>query len=177
MLTLLRRFARAKDGLAAIEFAMLAPVMAAMFLGSIELADALDCQQKVTGMSATAADLIAQETNVTNNDITNVESAVNSIVYPYPATGLKIVISCLVDNGTGGGKVTWSDAQNATARTVGSNVSVPTGVITSGGSVVLVEVTYPYNSPVTDYLTGTTNMTSNFYARPRRSTTITRSAT
>ncbi|HXC54263.1 MAG TPA: TadE/TadG family type IV pilus assembly protein [Rhizomicrobium sp.] len=174
MLNWARKFWRAKDGLAAIEFAMLAPVLAAMFLGSIELADALDCEQKVTGMAATAADLVAQETQIKNSDIANVFSAINSIVFPYPTTGLKIVVSSLVDNGSGGGKVAWSDAQNTSARVVGTNVTVPTGVITSGGSVILTEVTYPYASPVSDYLTGTTNMSETFYARPRRSTTISR---
>ncbi len=148
-----------------------------MFLGSIEMTDALTCKQKVTGLAATAADLIAQETNATNNDISNVFSAVNSIVYPYPTTGVKVVISSLVDNGAGGGKVVWSSAQNATARAVNSNVVVPSGVITSGGSVILAEVTYPYTSRVSSFLTGTTNLTSTFYSRPRRSTTVTRSAT
>lgn len=174
MLSWLRRALKAKDGLAAVEFAMLAPVMIAFFFGSIELTDALSCKQKVTGMASTAADLVAQETQVSNSDISNVFSAINSIVYPYPTTGLKIVITSLIDNGSGGGKVVWSDAQNASARTVNSTVSVPTGVITSGGSVILTEVTYPYVSTVAKYLTGTTNITSTFYARPRRSTTISR---
>ena len=164
---------RARDGLAAVEFAMLAPVLVAMFLGSIELTDALDCKQKVTGMASTAADLIAQEKQVASTDISNVFSAINSIVYPYPTTGLRIVITSLIDNGTGGGRVAWSCAQNATARTVNSNISVPTGVITTGGSVILAEVTYPYTSTVAKYLASSTNMTTSFYARPRRSTTIT----
>jgi Flp pilus assembly protein TadG len=174
MLTWLRKALRATEGLAAVEFAMLAPVLVAMFLGSIELTSALDCKQKVTGMAATAADLIAQEKTVASTDISNVYSAINSIVYPYPTTGLKIVITSLTDNGAGGGKVAWSCAQNATARTVNTNVTpVPTGVITTGGSVILVEVTYPYTSSIAKFLTSSTNMTSTFYARPRRSTTIT----
>jgi Flp pilus assembly protein TadG len=176
MLKPLQRFRRAKDGLAAVEFAMLAPVLITLFMGSIAMTDALACKQKVTGMAATAADLVAQASNMSNADVSNVFSAINSIVYPYPVTGLKIVITSLSDNGSGGGKVLWSDAQNATARSVGSNVTVPAGVITSGGSVILVEVTYPYASAVTSMLPGTTNMTSTFYARPRRSTTVTRSA-
>jgi hypothetical protein len=53
-------------------------------------------------------------------------------------------------------------------------VTVPSGVISSGGSVILAEVTYPYSSPVSDYITGTVNMSQTFYARPRRSTTISR---
>ena len=173
MLNWIRKALRAEDGLAAVEFAMLAPILVAMFLGSIELTDALACKQKVTGMASTAADLIAQEKQVASTDLGNVYSAINSIVYPYPTTGLKIVISSVIDNGAGGAKVAWSCAQNATARTVNSAVTVPTGVITTGGSVILAEVTYPYTSTIAKYLSGTTNMTTSFYARPRRSTTIT----
>ncbi|HEY4944484.1 MAG TPA: TadE/TadG family type IV pilus assembly protein [Rhizomicrobium sp.] len=173
MLSWIRKSLRANDGLAAVEFAMIAPVMIALFLGSIELTDALDCKQKVTGMASTAADLIAQETLVTSSDISNVFSAINSIVYPYSTTGLKIVVSSLGDNGSGGGKVLWSCAQNATARVSNSTVAVPSGVISTGGSVILTEVTYPYTSKIAKYLSSSTNMTSSFYARPRRSTTIT----
>jgi Flp pilus assembly protein TadG len=172
MLSLLARFLSAKDGMAAVEFAMLAPVLVAMFLGSIELTDALACKQKVTGMAATAADLVAQETSVSSSDISNVFSAINSIVYPYPVSGLKIVITSLTYVSATTGKVAWSDAQNATARSVNATVTVPSGVITSGGSVILVEVTYPYSSTLAKYLSSTTNMTSTFYARPRRSTSV-----
>jgi Flp pilus assembly protein TadG len=175
MLKLIRKFRRAKDGLAAIEFAMLAPILVAMFLGSIELTDALVCQQKVTGMASTAADLVAQETTVSSADINNVYAAINSIVYPYPTSGLKIVISSLTYASDTTGTVVWSNAQNATPRTVTSTVTVPTGVISSGGSVILVEVTYPYNSAVSKFLTAPTNMVSTFYARPRRSATVTHS--
>ncbi len=175
MLKLLARFRRARDGLAAVEFAFLAPVMIALFLGSIELCNALNCEQKVTGMASTAADLIAQETEINSGEISNVFAAVNSIVYPYPAAGLKIVISSIVES-TGAKPTTtvaWSCAQNGSPRAVGSTVAVPTGVIASGGSVVLAEVSYPYRSPVSDYITGTLNMNETFYLRPRRSTTIT----
>lgn len=173
MLRRLRRFVRARDGLAAIEFAMLAPVVVTMFLGSIELTDALACKQKVTGMAATAADLVAQEKSVSSTDIGNVYSAINSIVYPYPTTGLQITITSLTYASATTGTVAWSNAQNATPRTAGSTVTVPTGVITSGGSVILVEVVYPYASSVAKYLSGSTNITSTFYARPRRSTSVT----
>lgn len=177
MLNRLRRAWNAKGGLAAVEFALLAPIMIAFFMGGIELTDALACKQKVTGMAATAADLVAQETNVTNADIGNVFSAINSIVYPYPTTGLKIVVTSLTYVDATTGKVAWSDAQNTTARAVNTTVTVPTGVLASGGSIILTEVTYPYTSHVAKYLASSTNMTSTFYARPRRSTSVTRSAT
>ena len=114
---------------------------------------------------------------MTNAEVSNVFSAVNAIVYPYPTSSVQITITSLVDNGKGGGTVQWSDAQNATARTVGATVAIPSGVMTSGGTVIMAEVVYPYTSPVTDYLTGTTNMSEVFYERPRRTSGITRSST
>jgi Flp pilus assembly protein TadG len=178
MLSWLLKAWRANDGLAAVEFAFIAPVMLALFLGSVELTGALDCEQKVTGMASTAADLIAQETQVTNSDLANVLAAMDSIVYPYP--GMKaakgtVIITSLIDNGKGGGTVAWSEPQGSTGvRVAGSTVAVPAGVISSGGSVILTEVTYPYTSTLGKYLPGITTMTSSFYARPRRSVTIAR---
>ncbi|MGZ5827334.1 MAG: TadE/TadG family type IV pilus assembly protein [Xanthobacteraceae bacterium] len=174
MLKKLRSFARARDGLAAVEFALLAPVMATFFLGAIELTDAMACNTRVVGLAATASDLVAQETQVSNADINNVYSALNSIVYPYPTTSIKIVISSVVDDGHGGAKVAWSDAQNTMARAVNSAVTAPTGVVPAGGSAILAEVTYPYTSPISDFIVGTMYMTSTFYERPRRSATVAR---
>ncbi len=173
MLSAIRRALRAKDAMAAVEFALIAPILVGLFLGTVELTDALVCDQKVTGLASTAADLIAQETAVTTNDMSNVLAAVNSIVYPYPTASIKVVISSLVDDGHGGAKVAWSCAEHTTARTVNSAVTVPTGVITSGGSVILAEITYPFASSVGKLIVGTRNLTSSFYSRPRRSTTVT----
>lgn len=175
MLRKIAKLLRAKDGLAAVEFALLAPVMIAMFFGTIELSAAVDCRARVSNLASTGADLIAQETTVSTSDVNNVFSALNAILYPYPSAAAKIVISSIVDAGSGNAKVAWSNAQNATPRSVNATVSVPTGLIVSGsgGSVILTEVTYTYTSPTTQVLTGAVTMTSSFYARPRRSLTVT----
>ncbi len=175
MLKTLLRMLKARDGLAAVEFAFLGPVMIVMFFGVVELSLAVDCHTRVATVASTAADLVSQETTVSSSDMTNVFSALNAILYPYSSTPAKIVISSIVDNGHGVAQVAWSDAQNATARTVGSTVSVPTGLIVSGsgGSVILAEISYAYTSPTTQVLTGAVTMTGSFYAKPRRSLTVT----
>jgi len=175
MLKQLRALWKAQGGLAAVEFAFIAPVMIVMFFGTVELSAALDCRARVTSVASTAADLVAQETSVSTADMTNVFSALNAIIFPYASGPAKIVISSLVDNGHGAATVAWSNAQNATARTVGSTVTVPTGLIVSGsgGSVILAEISYAYSTATTVYLTGPLTMANSFYARPRRSLTVT----
>ena len=77
----------------------------------------LVCKSDVSDTASTAADLIAQESSVGTPDMNNVLSSLNALTYPYPTTGLKIVITSVIDDGKGGGKVDWSKANNGTGRT------------------------------------------------------------
>lgn len=171
---MLKRFYRAKSGVAALEFALILPLVLLGFVGANEVSSAVQVSQKVSQTSSTVADLVAQATTISNADTTNIFSAASAIVFPYSSTGESIVISSIVDNGGGTGRVLWSDAKNGTARAVGSTLPLPSGVITAGGSVILAEVRYSY-TPTTSYvITGAIQMSSQFFSRPRRVATIAR---
>ena len=181
IIPILQRFRRAKDGLAAVEFAFILPVLITMFFGTVEMSNALGARADVTAIASTAADLVAQQSNVTNADMTNVMSALNSILYPYPTSTATIVISSVVVDNSGNGKVAWSDAQNGTARTVGSTIPttiLPAGLLTagSGQGIIMAEITYNYSSTSTQVMKLPISMSNVFFAKPRKSLTVTRSA-
>jgi Flp pilus assembly protein TadG len=177
MLKFLHRFAKERQGLAAVEFALIAPVMIVIFFGSVELSMLLDCNSRVKRVGYTVADLVAQASTVSTADTSNIFSAANAILYPYASTQAKIVVSSLVDDGNGGAKVAWSDPLNTTGRAKGSTVAVPAGLITSGSgaSVIFAEISYSFTAPITEFTGGPITLTSRFYTKPRRSTTITHS--
>jgi Flp pilus assembly protein TadG len=164
------RFLRARDGLAAIEFAFIAPLLITLFFGTVEVCNALICRQKVTTMAASAADLVAQDSTISGSQVNDVFSAINAIVYPYPTTGAQIIITSLIGDPLHAGKyvVDWSVAQNTTAHAKGASMNVPTGLLTVGGSVVLAEISYTYHSHTTEMVTGPITMSDVFYARPRK---------
>lgn len=178
MLRRLRKFRRAQGGLAAVEFALIAPVMVTLLLGTVELCNALECHQKVTMLASTSADLVAQAKSVSATDMSNIFSAVDAIMYPFATANAKIVISSILSDGSGDGTIDWSQAQNTTALTAGDAVTVPSGLMPASEcakdacSVILAQVTYEYTSPIGRFFLGPVAMTDTFYSHPRRSTTV-----
>ena len=154
--------------MAAVEFAMVLPAMLALVFGSIEVTNALVCKGDVTSTASTAGDLIAQGTKVTDADLNNVYASLAALLYPYPTGSTQVRITSIIDDGQGGAKVAWSKAQNATPYSPGQSMTVPAGLIQSGGSVIYAEITYPYTSPFTYIIHSPITMTNTYYAHPRR---------
>jgi Flp pilus assembly protein TadG len=174
----MRRFHRSREGVMATEFALIAPIMIVMYFGVTELSDAFTASSKVTTVASSAADLTARESAVCNAEMDDIFAALTAIMFPYPQNNMQIVISSLIDTGTGTVKVAWSDAVNTTPRAVNSTVPIPAGLVTngSGASVIFTEVTYNYSSPAGYLIYGTWPLHDQFYLRPRRAAQITRSA-
>jgi Flp pilus assembly protein TadG len=176
-----------QDGIAAVEFAMLLPVMITLFFGVVEVSLALLCRADVSKMASTAADLISQANTLNSADLGNVYAAAGTILYPYydpSASGSdkpSIRLTSVVDDGSGAvgkdhltGKVAWTCTQAGTGsltpatRAVGSTVTFTQPLMTEGGSVIIAEIAYNYASPTTKVIAGPINFTNNFYTKPRR---------
>jgi Flp pilus assembly protein TadG len=186
MLKRAAKFLKAKDGLAAIEFAFIAPVLATLLLGSVEISNALECRQKVTSLASSAADLVAQTNTVSTSDLANIFNAVTAIVYPFQGT-TSIVLTSVMSDGNGGGTVAWSQAQNGTALKVGSAVVLTQPIMSTCNtaaatsctpcaknacSVIMAQISYGYISPLGQFFIGTVPITDSFYARPRKGTSV-----
>ena len=172
----LRRLGRAESGLAAIEFAMTAPAMITIFLGATELSDGYIAGMKVDSVASTAADLTAQDNQICNADMNDIMAA---SIYPYPTATLTVKITSLIVAGNNQVKVAWSDAYQTQAHTVGSIITIPTGLVTSGGggSIIMAETTSTYTSPIGQLFGGVYPMSSIFYLAPRTVAQITRTTT
>lgn len=162
-------FARLKHderGVSAVEFAMLAPVLIAFYFGMAEFCQGYMAQKRMGHVSATVADLVAQEETVATATLDDIFDIGGLLMKPFPTTALKQRVSS-VTRTAGVAKVTWSRADGMTARTVGETVALPADLITDGQSIVMSEATYDYDSPV-DYLMPTiTRFSHVYYLRPR----------
>lgn len=181
---ILGRFRRAEQGLAAVEFALILPVMIALLFGMAELSSAVFCRTAVAQMASTVADLVAQKNSVSSNDIQNVYNAANIILYPYykgggnaPSIRITSVVYDPNNPSQTVGKLGWSCTQAGSGTLPSASVTLDKPLLTPGGSVLKVEVAYNYLPATTETITGPIPMKDAFFTRPRRVAQIPKPAT
>jgi Flp pilus assembly protein TadG len=131
-----RRFADDRRAVSAIEFAVIAPLMITIYLGGVEVSQAVAVNRKTTIVAHTVADLVAQVAKVTDADMQDVLNASSSVATPYGISNLTVTVSCLDIDNTGVAKVKWSDTMHGTARTPNTTVTVDPALADPRRSVV-----------------------------------------
>ncbi len=166
--TLRRAFGRDTGGVSAIEFAFIFPVMITMYMGAVDISQVLTADRKITTLASTAADLVAQAESVDANEMADIYAAAAEIVAPFSSTDLSIVVTSIELDENDDPTVGWSNAYNGSPRTSTSGVTIPNGMIEAGGSVILAEVTYLYDSILTEFVGQNFELDDAFFLRPRQ---------
>jgi Flp pilus assembly protein TadG len=165
-----------QSGVSAVEFAMLLPLMITLYLGTVEISQAVGVDRKVTLTTRTVADLASQVTTINNTDMTNLLNASSSVIIPYDTTKgqLKVTVSEVDIDANGTAKVAWSDTLGGTARTKGATVTLPAALNVANTSLIWGEVSYTYTPTIGYVVTGSLNLSDQIYMRPRLSNTVSR---
>lgn len=163
----LLRFWQDQSGISAVEFALLAPVIIALYFGNAEFCQAFMAQKRMGHATSQIADITSQDGVVTKDELDDTFAAAHLIMSPFPTTTLKMRVSGVTRNSSGVAKVDWSRGSGLTALGLNSVVTVPAGMIGNGESVILSEATYDFASPVRYFLPAATQFRQTFYLRPR----------
>ncbi len=162
----LHRFIKDVRGVAAIEFALIAPLMVTMLAGTVELSNYMMALRRVSAAAHASADLIAQETDITSVQLSEIFLASRLIMEPFDDSSLTLgAVSVRYDDPSGNPSEDWNGNYN------GGSVSNPTtraaGLGNAGESVIIVSATYAYTPMLGIILTGSINITDVAITRPR----------
>ena len=160
---------RNNSGLAAIEFAMIFPLMGMMLLGTYEFSAGVAIDRKVTIMARTLSDLTSQNTSVTDAQFTNFFNAGKAIMTPYASTPVEGTITELyVNPSTLKARVQWS--KGVAPRSAGDIVEIPDALKVGGTYLIFSEVKYKYVPSVAWFINKVNGITlTDFsYTRPRQ---------
>jgi len=157
MLNRLRRLWRDKSGVAAIEFALMLPMLITLLIGCLEVTFKIWSTQKAEKLSVTLSDVIAQSQSVTNSDLTKLTDAIDRIMDPFPfgpGEGKVIISSVYVDQDEVTAKVNWqckyppSGGFSAISKfgVEGADATLPAGfTLAPRDNIIVAEVYYKYH--------------------------------
>ena len=166
MIRTLRRGAADQDGAAAIEFALIFPVLFILHIGAAEALEVYEAQRDVAHIASAMADIVGQSRTVTSSDLDDVMTASTSMIYPFPSSSLQQRVSSLSANATGSVSTDWS-VKKAYGGT--DTPGVPSGYLGANESVIVTDVIYDYNPTFGMFMPKTLRITRHAYVRPRLS--------
>ena len=166
IIAVLRNVRDDRRGLAAIEFAIVAPVAVLMILGSATYFASGREDSRGKRATYTAADMIARQTGVTDPFLANVKALAEHVATADArAIGFRVTSVTRVDKDF---VVDWSYATTPYAKltTIGSLGASPPD-IASGQSVIVVETSTPYTPLFGMFGTAVKRHNNISFARPR----------
>lgn len=164
----LKRFARDKRGVSAVEFALLAPLMIGLYLGGVEISEGISVDRKVTLAAGAVANLAAQASTLSTSDMSNVLDATATIMAPYSTSPMKISVTCINIDANKNAKVKWNATRNGgQAYSAGSSITIPSALAVANTQIVLGEVSYTYRPTIGYVITGTLPLSDKMYMAPR----------
>ncbi|HRD76379.1 MAG TPA: pilus assembly protein, partial [Hyphomicrobiaceae bacterium] len=97
-----RNLRRSESGIAAIEFAMVVPIMFFLFVGAVEFSQALTVDRRVTQSASATADLVARTDRMTLAAVDNTLKIVEQLIQPYDANALTVAVVSVKASASGG---------------------------------------------------------------------------
>lgn len=102
-------FYHCSRAIAAVEFALLLPILLSLFMGTFELTRAIEVNRKVNNAANTVADLVTQtDMAALQGSLSEIMSAGQFMMSPFEQAGLEIVVSAIRLDTDGNPEVQWS---------------------------------------------------------------------
>lgn len=163
-----RRFlVTARSGVAALEFALVVPVLMTLYLASAEVSLALMASRKLSLSTAAMAELTSHSATIDAATVANILQASRAMLEPFDATTLTQRVSALVVDADGVARVAWSVGAGIAARPAGAAVEVPSHLRAPDEGLIMAETRLDYVSPMAFTMPGLRQFSDSHFIYPR----------
>jgi Flp pilus assembly protein TadG len=150
MITFLKKYRRDEKGAAAVEAALIMPVLLFMYMGIVDLGNALVVNKKAVSAAQIASDLLARQETVDDADIEDAMVAARLALQPYETSSFGIDIAGIrFDTPAAVPTLIWRETFNMTPND--EVIAETNGLGLENEGVIAVTVRYVYD-PVFMYI-------------------------
>lgn len=171
LIRFLRRIARDRCALGAVEFAMTAPFMILLYIGGAQLMDAISAYRKVVLADRTLADVTTQYVTITPAQVQAILDGARQVMTPYSTTGTTMIITQIAFDDKGQAKIDWSKSNDGTQISI-DKIDIPPDIVVANTYIVLSQITFRYRPRLAAKLVGPITFTDHIYMNPRRSNSV-----
>jgi len=176
MLPITRSLAKDEKGVAAIEFAFIAPLMIGFYFGMTEIALGITADRNVAHATSVAGDLTTQVASINTSDMADIMTATAAVLGVQPENMSRITIELnSYQKENDGTNVRVGYARLGPAISKGPAVYDPavlnTQMLNAQSGVVVARINYRYE-PVTAAFMKDVVLNETFVMKPRRSITV-----
>lgn len=149
----LRMLWRIEDGAAAVEFALVLPIMLTLYVGSVETSALISMDRKLQSVTGAMGDLVARsDTTIPASTLSDYFLAAGGIMTPHPTDELKQVVTQVRVDDNGDAVVVWSREYHDGVMSVGTEhidntpFELPDAMsnVSKNGYVIVAEGSYAY---------------------------------
>ncbi len=168
----LRRFLRARDGAAAVEFAFTFPILLTLLFGMIEVGQLLVAKHRADNAGSSVGDIISRLSSLTSTQETDIFNAATDIMGSAAVRPPDLRVSEIFVMPNGSLRYIWSDAQGSSMPpfshcAAATLPQMSATVLTPGSYFVLSEVRYAWTSPFSFVLKNGVTLSSASVLSPR----------
>ncbi|PHS41956.1 MAG: hypothetical protein COA91_00850 [Robiginitomaculum sp.] len=163
-----------KDGVAAIEFAFIAPAMIALYIGLAEVSLLISADRNVSHAASVTGDLATQEENLTSSEIEDIFNASLAVLGTNLTNSQRVSIdirSFEIDEDGNLQEVGYAKLGNGLNEKFDAS-ETSTALLNQTSGLVVTRVEYNYYSASRSFVQ-TPTLSETFMLKPRKSPTIT----
>jgi len=176
---LVGRLAHSTLAIGAVEFALTAPFLILLYVGSYQLMDAISAYRKVTITARSLADLATLNETTTQSGMQAILDGARQVMTPYSTVGSSLAIAQIAIDHSGSPSLIWvcvnSDSPVCSTSSSAlkiSDIAIPADLKNPDTYLVYSRIIFHYKPAVAGTLIGPLNFSDGIFMNPRRSPSI-----